>query len=206
MEYTTYRDEEPEDKDAIDSLDDSFASDRYWEAGSFSTDQHSKGGGISLMLKQANHPILKTYPKGDEKSNAEEEKEDQEDENWYGLVAVDKNDDAICGVIRARYYDWNKRMAITEFKVDHAFRRQGIGRGLMDEMVYIARTVYRANHVWLEVTNINVPAIEAYQAMGFEICGYDKFLYEGTESEGEFAIYMARSVAVVDLYSFPPKS
>lgn len=48
-----------------------------------------------------------------------------------------------------------------------------------------------AGHIWLEVTNINAPAIHAYRRMGFTFCGLDTTLYDGTPSQGEQALYMS---------------
>jgi hypothetical protein len=44
----------------------------------------------------------------------------------------------------------------------------------------------------IETTHLNLPGIDAYHRMGFEICGFDTSLYRETPAEGEIAIYMAR--------------
>ncbi len=49
-----------------------------------------------------------------------------------------------------------------------------------------------AGHIWLEVTNINAPAIHAYRRMGFALCGLDTSLYEFTASAGEYALYLSK--------------
>ncbi|RSS64686.1 GNAT family N-acetyltransferase, partial [Streptomyces sp. WAC07061] len=66
----------------------------------------------------------------------------------------------------------------------------GVGRELMERAVGFARE-RGAGHIWLEVTNVNAPAIHAYRRMGFAFCGLDTALYHGTESEGEHALYMS---------------
>jgi len=48
---------------------------------------------------------------------------------------------------------------------------------------------------WVETSNLNHPGILAYQRLGFALCGFDLTLYQGTPSEGEFAIYLARPIA-----------
>ena len=48
-----------------------------------------------------------------------------------------------------------------------------------------------AHTVWLETQNVNVPAIRAYQALGFPLCGLDLTLYRGTMHDGDVALYMA---------------
>ncbi len=43
--------------------------------------------------------------------------------------------------------------------------------------------------------DVNAPAIAAYRAMGFELCGLDRLLYRSTPAEGETALFMARELA-----------
>lgn len=47
-------------------------------------------------------------------------------------------------------------------------------------------------YLWLEVSNVNAPAIGSYLRMGFEVCGVDVSLYEGTEARGEVGVFMWR--------------
>ena len=51
-----------------------------------------------------------------------------------------------------------------------------------------------ARTLWLEVTNVNAPAIRAYLRMGFTVCGLDTSLYRGTESADETAIFMSQDL------------
>ncbi|GGR83468.1 hypothetical protein GCM10010205_10120 [Streptomyces nojiriensis] len=37
-----------------------------------------------------------------------------------------------------------------------------------------------AEHLWLEVSSVNAPAVHAYRRMGFTFCGLDTTLYGGT--------------------------
>jgi hypothetical protein len=52
-----------------------------------------------------------------------------------------------------------------------------------------------ARTAWVETSNLNHPGILAYQRLGYSLCGFDLTLYQGTPSEGEFAIYLARPIA-----------
>jgi ribosomal protein S18 acetylase RimI-like enzyme len=47
-------------------------------------------------------------------------------------------------------------------------------------------------YLWLEVSNVNGPAIRCYSKMGFRVCGLDVSLYEGTGSRGEVGVFMWR--------------
>ncbi|MGC8488463.1 MAG: hypothetical protein ACP5QO_09645 [Clostridia bacterium] len=49
--------------------------------------------------------------------------------------------------------------------------------------------------MWLEVSNLNVPAINAYEALGFTVVGLDTSLYRGTRARGEVALFMARDLS-----------
>ncbi len=49
-----------------------------------------------------------------------------------------------------------------------------------------------AEHLWLEVSSVNAPAVHAYRRMGFTFCGLDTALYGGTPAAGEQALYMSR--------------
>jgi ribosomal protein S18 acetylase RimI-like enzyme len=45
---------------------------------------------------------------------------------------------------------------------------------------------------WLETSNVNLPAVRAYERLGFRLCGLDTSLYEGTPAEGEVALFLCR--------------
>ena len=82
-----------------------------------------------------------------------------------GLAAVKRN--------------WNEYAYIEDIKVDSAFRRNGIGRRLMEQ---VERT--------LETQNNNVKACKFYESCGFEIGGFDLCLYKGMDQhQDEIALY-----------------
>nr|WP_255650238.1 GNAT family N-acetyltransferase [Frankia sp. ArI3] len=97
----------------------------------------------------------------------------------------------LCGFVATSFEPWNSRLTIGDIEVSPGYRRQGVGRTLMNYAFDFAREC-GAGHVWLEVTNINAPAIRAYLRMGFTFCGLDILLYEGTESAGERALFMSQ--------------
>jgi ribosomal protein S18 acetylase RimI-like enzyme len=85
-------------------------------------------------------------------------------------------DERICGFIAAGYHPWNRRLTIWHLYVDNAHRKKGIARLL----------VIRANdygvsrgalNLWLETSSLNVPGVQAYRRLGFELCGLDTTLY-----------------------------
>ncbi|MFB7915772.1 GNAT family N-acetyltransferase [Streptomyces sp. NPDC056061] len=137
--------------------------------------------GFSLRLAELDPPVHKVFP--------DEEPEHAEvAEGGRRFVALDR--DRVCGYVDTEYEPWNRRLTIADIEVAGPYRGRGIGRALMNHAIDWAREC-GAGHVWLEVTNINVPAIRAYERMGFVLCGLDTSLYSGTESDGETALYMS---------------
>jgi GNAT superfamily N-acetyltransferase len=98
------------------------------------------------------------------------------------------------GVVRAfaaaGFQAWNRRLVLWHLYVDGPHRGQGLARLLLEAVVAHGLDVGAA-HVWLETSNRNLPGIEAYRALGFEMTGFDLTLYDGTPSEGEFALFFS---------------
>lgn len=114
------------------------------------------------------------------------------DRPWTtGWVAVDGAQ--IVGFAAVGFQAWNRRLVLWHFYVDAGRRGQGLGRRLMTAVLEEARGV-GARHVWLETSNQNPPGVAAYQALGFTLSGLDLTLYDGTPSEGEFALFFSRPV------------
>ena len=66
----------------------------------------------------------------------------------------------------------NRRAILWHLYVGPAYRRQGIGRALIDAMVVRAQH-YQARCLWLETQDVNYGAIQFYRRVGFECCGLD---------------------------------
>ncbi|MEV5986370.1 GNAT family N-acetyltransferase [Streptomyces sp. NPDC052051] len=173
-ETITYRVAESEsDKSAV--IKGEFSSDAVFEvAGS--------EDGFTIRPVRLDPPVHKVFPDDEPKS-------DEASEGGRRFVALDG--ELVCGYVDMEYEPWNRRLVIADIEVAGPYQGQGIGRTLMSHALGWARE-RGAGHVWLEVTSINVPAIRAYQGMGFTFCGLDTSLYRGTESERETALYMSR--------------
>jgi len=110
-----------------------------------------------------------------------------------GWVAT--SGDAVVAFIATSFADWNRRLTIWHFYVDPSWRRQGLGRRLM--LQALAEGAERgALHAWLETNNFNVPGVEAYGRLGFEITGFDLTLYAATSRDDEFALFLSRRISV----------
>lgn len=92
-----------------------------------------------------------------------------------------------------RYERWNRRQVITDLLVDARVRRRGVARRLLAAVTATA-VDKGARETWLETQNVNVPAIRAYQALGFAITGCDTTLYDEPYAM-ERAVYLSRPVA-----------
>jgi ribosomal protein S18 acetylase RimI-like enzyme len=97
------------------------------------------------------------------------------------------------GVIATQEERWNRRVIVWHLYVSASHRKQGIGRRLLEVALETAHAA-GALTAWLETSNINVPGIRAYERLGFELCGLDTSLYEGTAAEGEVALFLSRSL------------
>ncbi|MEU6707952.1 GNAT family N-acetyltransferase [Streptomyces wuyuanensis] len=165
-----------EDTEAIDALDGSFTTSTVFQV-------DVTGDGFALREVPVDPPLTKVFPE-DESDGA-----DGGDSGSRTVVAVGA-DGELAGFVAVSYSSWNRRLTIEDIEVAPGHRNRGVGRALMGHAVDVAREC-GAGHVWLEVTNVNAPAIHAYRRMGFAFCGLDTALYQGTESEGEQAIYMS---------------
>lgn len=95
------------------------------------------------------------------------------------FVALDGGE--VCGFAAVGYAAWNRRLTIEDIEVSPGHRGRGIGRALMEHAAEFARE-RGAEHLWLEVSTVNAPAVHAYRRMGFGFCGLDTTLYGGTPS------------------------
>ena len=111
----------------------------------------------------------------------------------WDVAWVAEVSEGVVGFAATRYEDWNRRQVLLHLYVSPSFRRRGIGRELVAEAVRQGRA-NRADHVWLETSSANAPAVRAYQHMGFRLCGLDVTLYDGTTARGESGLFMSRAV------------
>lgn len=178
VETVIYRLARPEDGEVLPGLDGSFTTDSVFEV--TMTDE-----GFRLCQTLVDPPIHKAFPDDDDS----EDDDTGSPELRRTVVAFDGNE--LCGFVKTSFAPWNKRLTICDIEVAPAWRGRGIGRALMNHALDFARE-RGAGHMWLEVSNINAPAIRAYLRMGFVFCGLDISLYDGTESAGEHALFMVR--------------
>lgn len=100
---------------------------------------------------------------------------------------------AAVGFIGVATQAQRRRCVVWHLYVDKAHRRRGIGRRLMGAAEAHARAS-GCDLLWVETQNVNAPAIAAYRALGFTMCGLDTALYHGTPEAGEVAVFLARAL------------
>ncbi|MFC8369569.1 MULTISPECIES: GNAT family N-acetyltransferase [unclassified Streptomyces] len=168
-----YRTAVPEDAEAIEALDGSFTTGTVFQV-------TVADDGFALREVKVDPPLTKVFP---------EDEYDGDDADSHTFVAHGAVGD-LAGFVTVSYSGWNRRLTVEDIEIAPEHRGRGVGRALMGVAVEFARE-RGAGHLWLEVTNINAPAIHAYRRMGFAFCGLDTALYDGTPSEGEQALYMS---------------
>ncbi|KAB8277104.1 acyl-CoA N-acyltransferase [Aspergillus minisclerotigenes] len=191
------------DQASMRTIDSSFVTDRVFQLESRIPNLGfgDIGFGLDIKAAQLDSPLHKSFP-DDEDLDGDDESPDCFTvvvENTNALSAKDapttnpntpKHNNNIVAFVSAKVSSWNSRLIITDIEISPLYRRQGIGRNLIRfaERLGVARWPVR--HVWLEVSNVNYPAIQSYLRMGFKIAGLDVSLYVGTPAEGELAIFM----------------
>lgn len=134
---------------------------------------------IELVERQLAEPLTKRYPI--DELNAEWARWER------GWVA---DDGEIRGVAVAGYEPWHERAVLWFLYIAPAWRRRGIGRALNERVEQYARNA-GASHIWVETSTVNVPAVRAYNQLGYQLCGADRLLY-GKDMPGESALYLAK--------------
>ncbi|MFB7403446.1 GNAT family N-acetyltransferase [Streptomyces rubiginosohelvolus] len=179
---TTYeiRTATPEDTGLVEALDGSFTTATIFHV-------ETAENGFTLREIPVDPPLTKVFPADEDVSADEGDQELQGDPTFLAVAP----DGSLAGFVSVSYARWNRRFTIEDIEVAPGHRGRGVGRALMSRAEEFARE-RGAGHIWLEVTNINAPAIHAYRRMGFALCGLDTSLYEFTASAGEYALYLSK--------------
>ena len=99
----------------------------------------------------------------------------------------------LVGIAISEEIEWNRSLWIREFGVDESYRRKGVGRQLMEKVAEVAKTEGLRILV-CETQNTNVPAIDFYRSVGFEVEGVDLAYYTNRDVDGEVAVFMKRKL------------
>jgi ribosomal protein S18 acetylase RimI-like enzyme len=84
---------------------------------------------------------------------------------------------------------WNGYAYVEDIAVDNHFRQRGVGRALIHQAIAWAKARGMPG-IMLETQNTNVAASLFYQRCGFELGGFDRYLYRALEpNSDEIALY-----------------
>ena len=119
-------------------------------------------------------PYVKRY--GPEVYDAGPYVEREDHAAWLAYV-----DGQVAGQILVREH-WNRFAIVWDIAVDPPFRRQGVGRRLMEQAIRWARERGLPG-VMLETQSINAGACRLYEACGFRLGGFDRHLYRGFDRD-----------------------
>ena len=99
----------------------------------------------------------------------------------------------LIGVALAEAFLDDRLLRVWEIHVLAAFRRQGVGRALMERVVTKAQQA-QIGMIKLETQNTNVKAIRFYRSMGFTLDSIDMSEYFNSDEAGskQIAFYMKR--------------
>jgi ribosomal protein S18 acetylase RimI-like enzyme len=164
------------DLDGISKIDRTYSTDRIYRV-------RRSELGFWLDEEPVSPPVHKIYP-------------DPSPELSDRLLVATAGSE-IVGYAELRFNSWNDRAEIEGLTVSGNFRGQGVGRSLIQTLDVRARQEPSARCLWLETQNINYPAVQFYQSLGFRLCGLDESLYRpgmpGLVPE-EVAIYFSRDL------------
>src|SRR5688572_15011200 len=163
------------DRAAVEAIDTTFETDTIFE---LVTDPRR----IELVERALPTPLVKRYAMSEVFAPWA---------SWKQAWVAD--DSGVRGFAAAEYEPWHQRLVLWFLYVSPAYRRQGVGRALL-ERVEAAGRARKASHVWLETSSVNVPGVRAYERLGYTLCGADSRYY-GNYMPGETAIYLAKSLA-----------
>jgi ribosomal protein S18 acetylase RimI-like enzyme len=163
------------DAHLVRSVDTSFETDMIF-------DVRADDDGFRLIERAVEPPVVKTLPLAEPFSGREWER------TWLAL-----DGERAVGLASTEYQAWNRRAVVWHLYVSPSHRRLGIGRRLLETALAPLQAA-GARTAWLETSNLNVPAVRAYERLGFRLCGLDTSLYDGTPAEGEVALFLCRSL------------
>lgn len=162
------------DRKAVEAIDTSFETNIVFDV--VTTERR-----IELVERTLEKPLVKRYSIGEVFAHWA---------RWdTGWVA---DDGGVRGFATVEYEGWNGRINLWFLYIAPDWRGRGVARALIDRVEVHGREV-GASHIWLETSSVNVPAVRAYERLGFSLCGADRTHY-GPYMPGEAAIFLAKSL------------
>jgi ribosomal protein S18 acetylase RimI-like enzyme len=144
---------------------------------------------ISLTLEKLSKPYVRQWDR------------DLDMEQYYAKVIVEQrlslgayDGDKLVAVAITEARRWNRSLWVWEFHILEDYKRQGLGRIMMDGLAELAE-IEKLRLMVCETQNTNAPAIQFYKAVGFEIDAVDLSYYDNRGAAAdEVALFMKRKL------------
>jgi ribosomal protein S18 acetylase RimI-like enzyme len=162
------------DRKAVEAIDTAFETTTVFDI--VTTDRR-----IDLVERTLDAPLVKRYSIAEVFAHWA-----RWDSGWVA------DDAGVHGFATVEYEGWNARLNLWFLYIAPEWRRRGVARALLERVEAHGREV-GASHVWLETSSVNVPAVRAYERLGFSLCGADRTHY-GPYMPGETAIFLAKAL------------
>ena len=167
------------------SVAEGYVSSAKYEVSSSETTDHI---GFTLSRRELTEPYERHWSASDEDYSAYSELVDQ------GLSFGMYDKGRPVGIAISERIDWHRSLWVREFGIAESHRRKGLGRQLMDKVA--ADAAAKGLRILVcETQNTNVPAIDFYRRVGFEVAGVDLSYYTNSDlAAGEVAVFMKRKL------------
>ena len=166
-----------------ESLKDRTTTFRYDSDGHFKVNISEKEDGWTITLNK--EPFPETYRKRD--GNDRTIQPYKGDSEIY-LAYIGEQE---AGQLQIEFQEYNRSVRVWDIDVWPVFKRQNIGTAFMQLCKERAREM-GARRIVLETQSSNLPAIEFYKSMGFELVGLDATHYHNDDvRRGEVRLEMA---------------
>ncbi len=86
------------------------------------------------------------------------------------------------GWLETGYQEWNNLVRIWQLLVEEGYRGRGVGSRLMETAIKVAKE-RSARMLVLETQSCNIPAIDFYLRLGFDLIGVDSVSYSNEDVE-----------------------
>jgi len=141
----------------------------------------AENGVIHYTFVEVSPPYQKRYPP--DKVNYAEDIDNPDKTIFFAYI-----DGQVAGQIRLSRH-WNRYAYVEDIVVDVHFRKQGVGYAMIERTKQWARDKSLAG-IMLETQSNNMGGCHLYQKCGFELGGFDRFLYRAVmPGTDEIALY-----------------
>lgn len=161
----------------LSGLDTAFTTGRFYHVHGWADE---RGLGFELLPVELEAPLTKRY---------DGVVADAERCLKRGLVVALDDGGHLGAVIACSDLHWNKTVSVEALYVEPQYRRQGVGRALVEAVLPYARGV-GARVLLAETQNVNYPAVQYYLATGWRLCGVNDRYYAPPHDQ-EIALFFS---------------